>query len=79
MTDELKNKIENCTTEKQLKAVLKKAGIVIKKDTTKEVGCFSIWINENTRIYKPYKRKEFAVQKWQKVEMKYSGIPVFFG
>ena len=78
MTNELKNKIENCTTEKQLKAVLKKSKLKITGDDTEEVGCFSIWVGENTRIYKPCRSKRFIVQKWTKTRFQYSGIPVFF-
>ena len=77
MKVELKNKIESCTTRKQLEKVLKAEGLKITKDTSAGKN-LSVWINEFTRIYKPYKSKTLKVQTWKKVEFKYSGIPVFF-
>lgn len=78
MNDKIKNQIEKCTTKKQVLEILKKNHIPIVKDTSDEVGSFSIWIDEVTRIYKPYKRKQMVVQVWKKIKMEYSGVPVFF-
>ena len=78
MTDTLKKKIEACTTRKQLESILKKAGLKIVKDDTKEFNSLSVWINDTTRIYKPYNRKNLVVQAWKKVEFKASGVPTFF-
>ena len=77
MTDILKKKIEACTTRKQLENVLKAEGLKITKDTSTDKN-LSVWINEFTRIYKPYRSKTLKIQTWEKVEFKYSGIPTFF-
>ena len=77
MTPEIKAQIEKCKTKKQVMKVLDKYNIPIIRDNSEEVGCFSIWIDEYTRIYKPLHRN-MTVQKWRKVNMEYSGIPVFF-
>lgn len=77
MTETLKKKIENCTTRKQLEKILEAEGLKITKDTSAGKN-LSVWINELTRIYKPYGSKTLKVQTWKKVKFKYSGIPVFF-
>lgn len=41
-TNDLKEKVEKCKTEKQVRNLLKKAGIKIVKDIFGEVGTFSI-------------------------------------
>lgn len=74
--------IEACKTEKQLKEVLNKYDIKVVRDDSEEFGTVSVWIDENTRIYKPYRRKGtpepfMKVQKWQRIEAKYSGAPMF--
>ena len=79
MREEMVSKINQCSTGDQVRRVLKENGIRIIRDDSKEVGCFSIWVDEFTRIYKPYKSKFMKLQKWQKVNYQYSGIPVFFG
>ncbi|MBR1561214.1 MAG: hypothetical protein IJ646_13335 [Clostridia bacterium] len=53
--------------------------IKVVRNDSEEVGCFSIWLDDTTRIYKPHKSKTMKVQNHSKVEMKYSGIPVYFG
>ena len=78
MDDNLKALIEQCTTKKQAMKILKENHIDIIKDDSEEVGGFSVWIDELTRIYKPVRGK-MKVQRWYKTEFKYSGIPVFFG
>lgn len=77
MTETLKKKIENCTTRKQLEKILEAEGLKITKDTSTGKN-LSVWINELTRIYKPYRSKTLKIQTWEKVEFKYSGIPTFF-
>ena len=78
MNEKIKKEIEDCTTEKQARAILKKYGLKIQKDDTQKYNRFSVWTNENTRIYQPYGRKNMTVQTWHKTELKYSGIPTFF-
>lgn len=77
--DSIRKEIDRCRTKAQVLKVLKENGLQIIRDDSKEVGCFSIWVDEFTRIYKPYKSKFMKLQKWQKVKYQYSGIPVFFG
>lgn len=77
LNDTIKAQIEKCKTKKQVVDILKKNNISIVKDDSDEVGCFSIWIDEFTRIYKPF-RQNMKVQKWRKVDVNYSGVPVFF-
>ena len=79
MTKELKEKIERCTTRKQVMKVLAENNLKVYKDTTAEIGRFSIWLDELTRIYQPYRQRNMKVQKWHEVEFSYSGIPVYFG
>ena len=78
MDEALKEKIERCKTEKQVRKILTENNIPIIRENTNEVGCFSVWIDEFTRIYKPCSSKTMKVQRWEKVEIKYSGIPTFF-
>ena len=77
MNEKIKRQIEQCKTKKQVMEILKKNNIGIVRDDSDEVGCFSVWLDNFTRIYKPIKRN-MKVQKWYKVTMKYSGIPTFF-
>ena len=77
MDAKLKAKIEKCTTGKQVMRILTANGIRIVRETTNEVGCFSVWIDRFTRIYKPHRRKYMAVQVWRPVDMTYSGAPMF--
>lgn len=74
MNETLKNEIERCTTKKSLLALLKKNGIKARVGDCN--GDF--WISDLVRIYKPYKQKNYKVQRWQKVKLEYSGIPTFF-
>ena len=76
--ENLKEEIGKCKTKKQVLTVLKKYGRHIERDDSDEVGCFSVWIDNLTRIYKNY-RGEFIYQEWTPCKMNYSGIPVFFG
>ena len=78
LNDAIKNQIEKCKTKKQVMDILEENNISIVRDNSDEVGCFSIWIDEFTRIYKPL-RQNMKVQKWRKVDVNYSGVPVFFG
>lgn len=78
MTDAVKNEIEKCRTKKQVMEILRKNRINVIRDTSDEVGCFSVWVDDTIRIYKP-KGRNMTVQKWKKVDMSYSGTPVFFG
>lgn len=77
MDAKLKAKIEKCATGKQVMRILTANNIRIVRETTSEVGCFSVWIDSVTRIYKPYRRKNMAVQVWRPVDMTYSGAPMF--
>ena len=77
MDAKLKAKIEKCTTGKQVMRILTANGIRIVRETTSEVGCFSVWIDQFTRIYKPHRRKFMAVQVWRPVDMTYSGASMF--
>ena len=77
LSEEIKQQIEKCKTKKQVMEILKRNNIKIIRDNSDEVGCFSVWIDELTRIYKPMHRN-MRVQTWQKVNMNYSGVPVFF-
>lgn len=79
MNGEIKNQIEKCKTKKQVMEILRKNHIDILRDNSEEVGSFSIWIDEFTRIYKPLHRNMMKVQTWRKIDMNYSGVPVFFG
>ena len=78
MNEEIKKKIEQCKTRKQVMEILKQNNIKIVRDDSDDVGSFSVWIDEFTRIYKPIHRN-MKVQTWRKVDMNYSGVPVFFG
>lgn len=77
MDAKLKEKIEKCTTENQVRRILAAHGIPIVRETTQEVGCFSVWLDNFTRIYKPHQRRFMKVQKWQRVSLGYSGAPMF--
>ena len=70
--------IERCETSKQVYDLLDANLIRVVRNDSDDVGCFSIWLDDSTRIYKPYKSKTMKVQNWTKVDMEYSGTPVFF-
>lgn len=78
LSEEIKQQIESCKTKKQVMEILKRNNIKIIRDNSDEVGCFSVWIDELTRIYKPMHRN-MKIQTWRTVSMSYSGVPVFFG
>lgn len=82
MDAKLKEKIERCTTEKHVRRVLMENKIRIIRDDTEDIGCFSVWIDDITRIYQPHKRAGrpayMKVQKWQRGgKYTYSGAPMF--
>lgn len=77
MNEGIEKKIEHCKTKKQVMEILKQNNIKIIRDNSDDVGCFSVWIDEFTRIYKPLHRN-MKVQTWRKVDMNYSGVPVCF-
>ena len=79
MTELVKKAIESCTTATQVRQILRANGIKIARDETKDSGYFNVWVDDVTRIYKPYHRKTMTVQVFQKFRAEYSGIPVFFG
>lgn len=76
MTEKLKKKIEGCKTGNQVMALLQKNHIQIVRNDTAEVGTFSVWLDDVTRIYKPI-RQPMRVQTWQKITANYSGIPTY--
>lgn len=73
---DFKTTIENCKSKKQVLQAIKKYGYTIARDTSNELGVFSVWLDDTTRIYKS--SRGYVFQKWQKVQAKYSGIPTFF-
>ena len=79
INETIRKEIEKCKTPMQLDDVFNRYNIRIERNDSIEVGCYSIWLDETTRIYKPHNSKTMKVQTWHKVKMDYSGIPVFFG
>ena len=83
MDAKLKEKIERCTTERQVRRVLMENKIRIIRDDTEDMGGFSVWIDDTTRIYHPHRRAgkrkvNMVVQKWQRGgKYTYSGAPMF--
>ena len=74
---ELENLIKNCKTNKQVLKVLDNAKIKYSDDTKDSID-FNLHLSNEMRIYKNT-RKEYIVQNpFQKVELKASGIPIFF-
>lgn len=71
-----RSRIENCKTPNQVRKLLEHYEIPIKRDDSEEVGRFSIWINDAFRIYQNY-GGQMICQKWQEVNMTYSGIPTY--
>lgn len=78
MIDRLKELLSGCKTDRAARAVIEKLGYKIIRDNTKDHNTFDVWIDDLLRVYKPYGRKEYIVQKWERVTLKYSGIPTFF-
>lgn len=74
-----KKAIESCSTGKQVAKVLAKYNVKIARDNSEEVGCYSIWLDDTTRIYKPARSTKMILQIFHKVCCTYSGIPTFFG
>ena len=69
----LKSLIKGITTKKALQKVLKKNGVRYEiKGEWKD-----IWV-DNIRLYQPHNQKEFILQKWNTVQLEYSGTPTFF-
>lgn len=79
MNENIIRDIENCTTEKQVLNLLRRHNVSILRNDTEDAGYVTIWVDELTRIYQPHKSRTMKVQRFQKVKMEYSGIPVFFG
>ena len=75
--NELKLIIAACKTDKQVLNAIESAGYKVIKDTSPELGSFSIWISDKIRIYKR-RKNDYVLQQWQPVKMEYSGIPTFF-
>ncbi len=75
--DKLENGVKTCTTDKQILTLIKSLGFEVVKDTTPDVNVFSIWLSDDIRIYKN-RPKCYKLQKWQRVNVTYSGIPTFF-
>ena len=73
----LKNTLATCKTDKQALKAIKDNGFKVAKDDSIKLGSFSVWLDDTTRIYKTL-RKEYILQKWERVQVKYSGIPTFF-
>ena len=73
----LENGVKTCTTDSQVLKLIKKLGFRVVKDTSGDCNVFSIWLDEDIRIYK-YRPKCYKLQKWQHVNVTYSGIPTFF-
>jgi hypothetical protein len=73
----LKNTLATCKTDKQALKAITDNGFKVVKDDSIELGSFSVWLDDTTRIYKTL-RKEYILQKWERVQVKYSGIPTFF-
>ena len=73
---DIKTQVEKCKTTKQVLQVIKAAGLKVSRDDSNEIGAFSIWLDDVTRIYKS--SRGFVYQTWQKIEYRYSGIPTFF-
>lgn len=67
--------IEKCTTEKQVRNALERAGVPY----TYSDGSFYICKTNAgyTRIFRPYKAKNYTLQVWERVRFEYSGIPTF--
>ena len=76
--DKLRELLRDCKTDKQARSAIGKAGYKIVRDDTADIGSFSVWIDNRTRIYKTHLTREYILQKWHKVKVSYSGIPVFF-
>ena len=74
----LQELLRTCKTDKQAREIIKRTGLTIIKDDTEDIGGFSVWVDDYTRIYKTHMTKEYIVQTWHKVSMTYSGIPTFF-
>ena len=70
----LQDIIQGITTKAGLKKALTANGIKYRIDGESK----DIWTG-NARIYKRHGEKVYTVQRWQKVEFSYSGIPVYFG
>jgi hypothetical protein len=77
--EKLKADVEKCRNRAEVEKVIKKYGFTIQRDDSQEVGCFSVWLGDTIRIYKPSHGKKMIFQRWAKTSFKYSGIPVFFG
>ncbi len=67
--------VKECKTQKAIINALKQKDLPF---TVNELGIhIAETKNGYVRIYKPYRSKTYAVQKWVTVPMKYSGIPTF--
>jgi hypothetical protein len=75
-SNQFRSRIENCKTPNQVLKLLEHYEIPIIRDTTDEIGRFSVWIADDFRIYQNY-TKQMICQKWQEVDMTYSGVPTY--
>lgn len=77
--NELQAMVDSCKTGNQALKALAKNGVKVIRDNSAEVGCFSVWVSDTLRIYKPVGAKCVRVQEFRRVEMNYSGVPTYFG
>ena len=76
---ELQRTMRGCKTGNAVLRTLAKNGVQIVRNDSRECGCFSVWVTETLRVYKPIGVNAVSVQEWTKVNMSYSGTPTFFG
>ena len=72
---DFKTTIENCKSNKQVLQAIKKYGYTITRDTSDDLGVFSVWLDDTTRIYES--RRGYVLQKWQKYKLNIVAYPHF--
>ena len=62
--DELRQKLLECKTRSEARKVIRDCGFCIEGDDSGEVGCFSVWLSENLRVYKRLHFPGYTLQAW---------------
>lgn len=62
--DELRQKLLECKTRSEARKAIRACGFYIEGNDSAEVGCFSVWLSENLRVYKRRYFPGYILQIW---------------
>ena len=60
----LRELLAECKSARQARKAIRDCGFYIEGDDSAEVGCFSVWLSENLRVYKRLHFPGYTLQIW---------------